>query len=79
MFDGINPMLQVVFFIVLVLFYQCFQRPLADFISIGFLPLLQADREREDDSVFIYPYDLGTWNNIKQVRNYEMIFIEYQG
>lgn len=27
----------------------------------------QADRDRPDDSVFIYPYDLGTFNNVKQV------------
>eukprot|EP00795_Rhopilema_esculentum_P008704 gene8704-14725_t len=30
----------------------------------------KADRERPDGSVFIYPYDLGTWNNIKQVINW---------
>ena len=28
---------------------------------------LQADRERYDEAEFVYPYDLGAWNNIKQV------------
>jgi len=37
--------------------------------------LEKADRERTDGSVFIYPYDLGTWNNIKQVLNWSHDYV----
>ena len=50
-------------------------------LGLYFIFAFQADRERTDGSVFIYPYDLGTWNNIKQVNskiNFVFMFLIQQ-
>lgn len=35
----------------------------------------KADRERYDEAEFVYPYDLGAWNNIKQVINWSQDYV----
>lgn len=50
----------------LLLYYQI-KSILTNQTGIEAWILTKADRDRPDDSVFIYPYDLGTFNNVKQV------------